>query len=102
MKIDEQTCNNFTRKVRESYFENSYHNHIHSADVAQFVYHTLTTNNAIEIFKISKIDQISILIAAFIHDLEHPGVTNNFLISIRSQLAIRYNDKSPLENHHIS
>jgi len=34
MRIDKETCSNFTRKVRESYFDNSYHNHIHSADVA--------------------------------------------------------------------
>ena len=40
--------------------------------------------------------------AASIHDLEHPGVTNAYLTSVRSTLALRYNDKSPLENHHIS
>lgn len=30
------------------------------------------------------------------------GVTNDFLVRTRAPLAILYNDKSPLENHHAS
>jgi hypothetical protein len=41
-------------------------------------------------------------ISAAIHDLEHPGFNNIFLINSKSELAILYNDKSPLENHHVS
>ena len=34
------------------------------------------------------------LIAAAIHDVDHPGVNNAFLINTSSPLALRYNDQS--------
>ena len=38
--------------------------------------------------------------AASIHDFDHPGVNNNFLIATNDKWAMLYNDKSVLENHH--
>lgn len=40
------------------------------------------------------------LLACMLHDVAHPGVNNNFLIGIKHQKALRYNDTSVLENHH--
>lgn len=42
------------------------------------------------------------MLAAAIHDMGHTGQTNNFHISSKSELALRYNDKSPLEQMHVS
>lgn len=42
------------------------------------------------------------LFAAIIHDYEHTGTTNNFHVMSRSETALIYNDRSVLENHHIS
>jgi hypothetical protein len=40
------------------------------------------------------------LLACMLHDVAHPGVNNNFLIGIKHQKALRFNDISVLENHH--
>lgn len=40
------------------------------------------------------------LIAALCHDMGHFGKTNPFLVESKHELAITYNDKSPLENMH--
>merc|ERR1719506_784506 len=42
------------------------------------------------------------LLAASVHDFEHDGVHNGFLVASGSPKAIRYNDKSPNENHHVA
>ena len=37
-------------------------------------------------------DEVVSLIAAVIHDLDHPGKTNSFLVNAGSELALMYND----------
>lgn len=44
-----------------------------------------------------------ILLASCVcHDLDHPGYNNIYQINAKTELALRYNDISPLENHHCS
>jgi hypothetical protein len=40
------------------------------------------------------------MIAAICHNLEHPGVNNQFLVNSKSSLATLYNHESILEKHH--
>lgn len=42
------------------------------------------------------------LFAAAIHDVDHPGVTNQYLVDSGSELATMYNDQSVLENHSLA
>ena len=45
---------------------------------------------------------MSCYFAAGIHDVDHPSVNNDFIVNTRGALAIRYNDISVLENHHVA
>ena len=45
-------------------------------------------------------DLLAVLVAALAHDVGHTGQNNAFHVSSSSELAIFYNDKSVLENHH--
>ena len=46
--------------------------------------------------------QFAALFAAAVHDLGHPGVSSAYLVQSRSPLALMYNDRSVLENHHLA
>ncbi|KAK2089887.1 hypothetical protein P7K49_032553 [Saguinus oedipus] len=50
--------------------------------------------------KFSQMDILILMTAAICHDLDHPGYNNTYQINARTELAVRYNDISPLENHH--
>lgn len=45
-------------------------------------------------------DEIAALIAAAVHDIDHPGYTNSFLCNAADTLAVLYNDIAVLESHH--
>lgn len=51
---------------------------------------------------LDNLDLCSFIVTGAIHDFEHPGVNNMFLINTKDELAIRYNDMSVLENHHVA
>jgi high affinity cGMP-specific 3',5'-cyclic phosphodiesterase 9 len=48
----------------------------------------------------SDLNVMSGFLSCLLCDIAHPGVNNAFLISMKHIKAIRYNDRSVLENHH--
>ena len=82
--------------------ENPYHTDLHAADMVQTILLYTIYGNLQKLLDLNEIDLVSIFIAASIHDLGHPGYTNNYLINTKNDLAIRYNDQSVLENYHVS
>lgn len=49
---------------------------------------------------LSSLELMALYTAAAMHDYDHPGRTNAFLVAIEDKKAILYNDRSVLENHH--
>ncbi|XP_037326042.1 cAMP-specific 3',5'-cyclic phosphodiesterase 4D-like isoform X5 [Pungitius pungitius] len=78
----------------------AYHNNIHAADVVQSIHVLLSTPALEAVF--TDLEIMAVLFASAIHDVDHPGVTNQFLINTSSELALMYNDASVLENHHLA
>jgi hypothetical protein len=75
-----------------------YHTSLHAADVVHSL-HNLMDTECVKAH-LSPLQVFAALVAAAVHDVGHPGVTNQFLCATGNALAILYNDKSVLENHH--
>ncbi len=120
-KISEEKMRNFLMEVRNGYSKkNPYHNFRHAFDVSHAVYLYLTVGNAAGnssiyfeflllrlTFKqhfptefLTHLEIFGLLMASICHDVEHPGLNNTYQANTNSTLALRYNDKSILENHH--
>ena len=103
-KIDPEVYFKFIKRIQDNYNPQwiEYHNKTHGADVCQTSYFFLEGWDFRTIGKITDFEFASIIIAASCHDFEHPGVNNGYLVNARAPWALEYNDKSPLENHHIA
>uniref|UniRef100_A0A8C8ETZ3 Phosphodiesterase n=1 Tax=Oncorhynchus tshawytscha TaxID=74940 RepID=A0A8C8ETZ3_ONCTS len=77
---------------------NSYHNSTHAADVLHATAYFLRKEKVKG--SLEQLDEVAALIAATVHDVDHPGRTNSFLCNAGSELAILYNDTAVLESHH--
>ena len=114
----------FLQAVGAGYLQQPYHNALHGADVAQTMYYFLSTAGLSEAIPPEAV--VAAVIAACAHDVVrvrrdfasscclglalndaccvdwqgHLGVSNAFLVATKHPLAIRYNDKSVLENMH--
>jgi len=90
----------FLRTVEADYLPNPYHNSTHVADVVQTL-HTMLQLGGKD-YAASPLELFSILVAAVIHDVKHPGLNNNFQVNSHSELAVQFNDVSVLENNSIA
>ncbi|KAG2436202.1 hypothetical protein HXX76_006514 [Chlamydomonas incerta] len=79
--------------------DNPYHSATHAADVLQTL-HVVIRGAGLTTHYLDKLGLLAAYFAAVVHDHGHPGLTNDFLIATHDPLAVRYNDRSPLENHH--
>jgi len=52
--------------------------------------------------QLNQTDIFSVFVANMIHDFEHPGYSNQFVVRTKHPLAIRYSDLSVLENHSLA
>jgi hypothetical protein len=88
----------FFSAIKSNYRAVPFHNFHHAL---------ATVHYASRLTKVAKLDGVltqadlfAIVIAGLCHDTDHRGHNNAFEMMTRSELALRYNDYSPLENHH--
>ncbi|CAG0912881.1 unnamed protein product [Notodromas monacha] len=100
-KISPKTMVNFLMTLEDHYLKTvPYHNRAHAADVTQSIHVLLKTQALESVF--TNLEVLAAVFAGAIHDVDHPGLTNQYLINTGSELAIMYNDESVLENHHLA
>ncbi|XP_066530014.1 3',5'-cyclic-AMP phosphodiesterase 4B isoform X4 [Hoplias malabaricus] len=100
-RIPVDTFITYVMTLEDHYHANvAYHNSLHAADVTQSTHVLLSTPALDAVF--TDLEILAALFAAAIHDVDHPGVSNQFLINTNSELALMYNDESVLENHHLA
>ena len=75
---------------------------MHVASVVQMIHMIMHHGGLLRKKVVDDLMMLAGYIAAAIHDFEHGGVNNDFLIQTRDKLAVTYNDISPLENHHLA
>ncbi|PNW71675.1 hypothetical protein CHLRE_16g664200v5 [Chlamydomonas reinhardtii] len=98
-KLNPVVLARFLRCVESGYVNTPYHNSTHAADVLQML-HVIIHNAQLHVHYLDELGLLAMYFAAVIHDFGHPGLTGDFLVNTSDQLALRYNDRSPLENHH--
>uniref|UniRef100_A0ACB8FHP1 High affinity cAMP-specific and IBMX-insensitive 3',5'-cyclic phosphodiesterase 9A n=1 Tax=Sphaerodactylus townsendi TaxID=933632 RepID=A0ACB8FHP1_9SAUR len=84
--------------IHDNYRSNPFHNFRHCFCVTQMMY-SMVSLCSLQV-KLSQVDILILMTASVCHDLDHPGYNNTYQINARTELAVRYNDISPLENHH--
>lgn len=97
--IEKARLKKFIFIVRNQYFKNPYHNFTHAVDVLQSVYYFI-----IQLRKkitVSPWDTLGLLLAAFCHDIGHPGCNNYFMNTAETTLSTIFIGKSVLEQYHV-
>ncbi|XP_063177050.1 high affinity cAMP-specific and IBMX-insensitive 3',5'-cyclic phosphodiesterase 8B isoform X4 [Chroicocephalus ridibundus] len=99
LNCSEATLRAWLQVIEANYHSsNSYHNSTHAADVLHATAFFLRKERVKG--SLDHLDEVAALIAATIHDVDHPGRTNSFLCNAGSELAVLYNDTAVLESHH--
>ncbi|XP_029992296.1 cGMP-inhibited 3',5'-cyclic phosphodiesterase A isoform X3 [Sphaeramia orbicularis] len=127
-KIPVKEFMNYFHALENGYRDIPYHNRVHATDVLHAVWYlttqavpglpSLITDHGSASDSVSKtytvsedgygclsglipaLELMALYVAAAMHDYDHPGRTNAFLVATSAPQAVLYNDRSVLENHH--
>jgi len=95
--------------------EHLYHNRTHAASVLHMMHAILTHGGVAQAVLLAfasgepsskmvsssgQLERMACLLAAAMHDYEHKGVNNDFLVKTQDDRALQYNDHHVNENHH--
>ena len=93
---DEAQLRAFVWKVSQLYRNNPYHNFRHAVDTTNDMAWMVTRPGLSR--RLPDLYVFVLILAALVHDLEHPGTDNQWEIKTRSRLAEKYRDRAVLEN----
>uniref|UniRef100_A0A8C5G0J1 Phosphodiesterase n=1 Tax=Gouania willdenowi TaxID=441366 RepID=A0A8C5G0J1_GOUWI len=96
--IEADVLHHFLFEIYRRYNNIPFHNFKHCFCVTQMMFGLIWLTDLRS--TMDTIDLLIMLTSAICHDLDHTGYNNAYQINARTELALRYNDISPLENHH--
>ncbi len=79
-----------------------YHNRVHAADVLQWTHVLMQRGGVLRALSVGDAGVLGVYLSAIVHDLNHCGLNNDYLVRSNDALALLYNDQSPMENHHLA
>ncbi|KAM4689973.1 high affinity cGMP-specific 3',5'-cyclic phosphodiesterase 9A-like, partial [Rhinophrynus dorsalis] len=97
-KMEPETLRSFLMSVNDHYQKNPFHNFRHGFCVTQMMYSVISLCHLQG--RLSPLDIVTLMVASLCHDLDHPGLSNAYQVNAKTDLAVRFKNKSPLENHH--
>ena len=97
--ISETNFKNLLKSIKSSFYENNqFHNVVKAVEVTRNYHYFIKKGDLMK--HLSDLNIMACFLSCLMGDLGHPGVNNQYLIATRHPKAIRYNDRSVLENHH--
>ncbi|XP_065834720.1 3',5'-cyclic-AMP phosphodiesterase 4C-like isoform X2 [Oscarella lobularis] len=99
LHIRESVAVRYFCEIEAMYNDNPYHNCLHAADVVQATNFLLSAARVRQILSLD--ETFALLFAAAVHDVDHPGFTNEFLWLIQDPIAVMYHGVRSLEHHHV-
>mmetsp|Transcript_84966 Transcript_84966/g.253289 ORF Transcript_84966/g.253289 Transcript_84966/m.253289 type:complete len:604 (-) Transcript_84966:70-1881(-) len=117
--LDRRKLSSFLEEIERGYDDaNPYHNKLHAASVLQAVNALLEHGGLMQavapivcgtdekdgrtVFSRAALAKLASLVAAIVHDYDHKGLSNDFLVRTSHVQAIRYNDMHVNEQHSIA
>jgi len=101
-ELNDNDMSRFLAKVEQGYLDNPYHNAAHAADVTARLGTILHTSGIARRLlckgELGAVKLLAVILAAAIHDYEHPGHTNQYSVVMGLKQAKIYNDKTVYEN----
>jgi hypothetical protein len=100
ININKDKLYEFIKLVSKYYYNVHFHNFNHVIFVLQYTYLLIIETKLIN--TIDDYELFALMISALVHDIDHPGYNNTFMINTKNNIAKKYNYISVLENHHIT
>ena len=104
-KVSEENMRKYWDCIRDNYLDvlepgacKSYHTYTHATDVTLTCHSMLFSGGSLIL---SEEEQTAMILAAYAHDVLHPGMNNLFYVNTKHDLAIKYDNKAVLERQSI-